>query len=71
MFFIHLLGKNIPETYDNNISKNLIYSGSKKLLDKIEGLPLDIGSLVLSPTRTYSPVVKKIFLKLVDLKLMV
>ena len=55
------IGKKFPETYDNNISKNLIYSGSKKLLDKIEGLPLDMGSLVLSPTRTYSPVVKKIF----------
>jgi len=55
------IGKKFPETYDNNISKNLIYSGSKKILDKIEGLSLDIGSLVLSPTRTYSPVVKKIF----------
>ena len=55
------IGEKFPETYDNNISKNLIYSGSKKLLDEIEGLPLDIGSLVLSPTRTYSPVVKKIF----------
>lgn len=59
--FHSFIGEKYPETYDNNISKNLIYSGSKKLLDKIEGLPLDIGSLVLSPTRTYSPVVKKIF----------
>ena len=55
------IGKKFPETYDNNISKDLIYTGSKKLLDKIEGLPLDIGNLVLSPTRTYSPVIKKIF----------
>ncbi len=55
------IGEKFPETYDNNISKNLIYSGSKRLFDEIEGLPLDIGSLVLSPTRTYSPVVKKIF----------
>ena len=55
------IGKKFPETFDNNISNNLIYSGSKKLLDKIEGLPLDVGSLVLSPTRTYSPVIKKIF----------
>ncbi|MAW08808.1 MAG: phosphoribosylformylglycinamidine cyclo-ligase [Flavobacteriaceae bacterium TMED200] len=55
------IGKKFPETFDNNISKNLIYSGSKKLLDKIDGLPIDIGNLVLSPTRTYSPVVKKIF----------
>ena len=58
------IGKKFPETYDNSVSKNLIYSGSKKLLDKIEGLPLDIGNLVLSPTRTYSPVVKKIFLEI-------
>jgi len=55
------IGKKFPESFDNNISKNLIYSGSKKLLDKIDGIPLDIGNLVLSPTRTYSPVVKKIF----------
>ena len=55
------IGEKFPETYDNNISKNLIYSGSKKLLDKLENLHLDIGTLVLSPTRTYSPVVKKIF----------
>ena len=55
------IGYRFPETYDNNISKDLTYSGSKKLLDKIDGLPLDIGNLVLSPTRTYSPVVKKIF----------
>ena len=47
------IGKKFPETYDNNISKNLIYSGSKKLLDKIDGLPLDIGNLVLSPTMTW------------------
>lgn len=59
--FDSYIGKKYPETYDNNISKNLIYSGSKKLLDKLEDLPLDIGNLVLSPTRTYSPVVKKIF----------
>ena len=55
------IGEKFPETYDNNISKDLIYTGSKKLLDKIEGLPLDIGNLVLSPTRTYSPVIRKIF----------
>ena len=55
------IGEKFPETYDNNISKNLIYSGSKKLLDKLENIHLDIGTLVLSPTRTYSPVIKKIF----------
>ena len=55
------IGKKFPETFDNNISNNLIYSGSKKLLDKIDDVNLDIGKLVLSPTRTYLPVVKKIF----------
>ena len=55
------IGKKFPETFDNNISNNLIYSGSKKLLDKIDDVNIDIGKLVLSPTRTYLPVVKKIF----------
>src|SRR5690606_35217591 len=41
----------------------LIYSGSKKLTDTIEGAPLDAGKLVLSPTRTYAPIIKKILSK--------
>ena len=53
-----------PETFDNNISDELIYSGSKKLTDKIRGVDLNAGKLVLSPTRTYAPVVKDMFSKI-------
>ena len=53
-----------PETYDNSLSDDLIYIGSKKLSDKIHGIDLDAGKLVLSPTRTYAPVVKQIFSKI-------
>ena len=52
-----------PETFDNSISDDLIYSGSKKLTDKIPKTNLDAGKLVLSPTRTYAPVVKEILSK--------
>ena len=53
-----------PETYDSSLSDNLIYIGSKKLSDKIPGIDLDAGKLVLSPTRTYAPVVKEILSKI-------
>ena len=53
-----------PETYDNSLSDDLIYIGSKKLSDKINGIDLDAGKLVLSPTRTYAPVVKEILSKI-------
>lgn len=49
-----------PEAYDPNTNLDFIYSGSKLLTDKVEGSPLDAGKLVLSPTRTYAPVVKKV-----------
>jgi len=50
-----------PESFDNQISDELIYSGTKKVTDLIENSPLDAGRLVLSPTRTYAPLIKKIF----------
>ena len=53
-----------PETFDNSLSDDLIYIGSKKLSDKIPGIDLDAGKLVLSPTRTYAPVVKEILSKI-------
>lgn len=53
-----------PETYDNSLSDDLIYIGSKKLSDKIPGIDLDAGKLVLSPTRTYAPVVKEMLSKI-------
>ncbi|MBL6590234.1 MAG: phosphoribosylformylglycinamidine cyclo-ligase [Flavobacteriaceae bacterium] len=50
-----------PESFDNQISDELVYSGTKKVTDRIENLSLDAGKLVLSPTRTYAPLIKKIF----------
>ena len=62
--FDKYLKDKFPETYDNSLSDDLIYSGSKKLTDKIEGTNLNVGQLVLSPTRTYAPVMKEIFSKI-------
>ncbi|MCQ2249899.1 MAG: AIR synthase-related protein [Bacteroidales bacterium] len=52
-----------PETYDHAIPENLVYSGSKKLTDKVDGVDVNAGKLVLSPTRTYAPIVKKVLEK--------
>lgn len=49
-----------PETFDSAVPSELVYAGKYYLTDKIEDVPLDIGKLVLSPTRTYAPVVKKL-----------
>ena len=49
-----------PETFDPSVPDNLIYSGSIKLTQALENCPLDAGKLVLSPTRTYAPVVREI-----------
>lgn len=61
--FSKKVGEKYPETYDKKIPQDLAYSGSKLLTDPVEGLPLDVGKLVLSPTRTYGPVAKKILSK--------
>jgi phosphoribosylformylglycinamidine cyclo-ligase len=58
--FSSYLASKYPESFDTGLPYNLIYSGRLKLTDKIEGLDTDAGKLVLSPTRTYAPVVKKI-----------
>ena len=50
-----------PETFDVDLPENLIYSGSKNLTDTVPDSPLDAGKLVLSPTRTYAPIIQKIF----------
>ena len=50
-----------PETYDSTLAESLTYSGSKNLTDKIINSPLDAGKLVLSPTRTYAPILNRIF----------
>jgi len=62
--FAKYLAEKYPESYDNTIPDNLIYSGKKKLTDEIEGLNIDAGKLVLSPTRTYAPVIKVMLDKL-------
>ena len=62
--FANYLAASYPESYDSSIPADLIYSGGMKLTDKIEGLDIDAGKLVLSPTRTYAPVVKQILDKL-------
>ena len=61
--FSKKLASKYPESYDSQVPDNLIYSGSYDLLQKIKGVELDAGKLVLSPTRTYAPVIKKILNK--------
>ena len=58
--FAKYLAKKYPESYDHAVPDELVYSGQLKLTDAVEGSPLDAGKLVLSPTRTYAPVVKKL-----------
>ncbi|GHT61661.1 phosphoribosylformylglycinamidine cyclo-ligase [Bacteroidia bacterium] len=58
--FAKYLAEKYPESYDPNTPFDLIYSGQKKLTETIENLGVDAGKLVLSPTRTYAPVIKKI-----------
>ena len=55
------LAEKYPESFDPTVPSDLVYSGSKKLLEQLEGVPLDIGKLVLSPTRTYAPIVQQVF----------
>ena len=54
------LAKKYPESFDPAVPEDLIYSGSKKLNDAVADLSLDAGKLVLSPTRTYAPIIKTI-----------
>lgn len=58
--FAKYIAEKYPETYDAAVPEELVYSGSRHLTDPVEGTPLDAGRLVLSPTRTYAPVVKKL-----------
>ena len=58
--FAKYLAEKYPESYDAGVPQELVYSGSMKLTDQVDGAPLNAGQLVLSPTRTYAPVIKKI-----------
>ncbi len=49
-----------PQTFDPSVPSDLVYSGGYALTDTVEGAPLDAGKMVLSPTRTYAPIIKKI-----------
>lgn len=58
--FAKYLSEKYPESFDSEIPENLVYSGQLKLTEQIDGLGVDAGKLVLSPTRTYAPVIKKV-----------
>ena len=57
--FAKYLAEQYPESYDHAVPEELVYSGRYRLTDTIDGSPIDAGRLVLSPTRTYAPVIKK------------
>ncbi len=59
--FAKELATKFPETFDPGTPADLVYSGQAQLTDPLEGTPLDFGKAVLSPTRTYAPVVAKVF----------
>ena len=61
--FDKYLAQKYPESFDAAVPEDLVYSGSKKLTDAVTGSPLDAGKLVLSPTRTYAPIIKDILSK--------
>jgi len=61
--FHNYLAKKYPESFDASVPENLVYSGQVKLTDPVKGSPLDAGKLVLSPTRTYAPIIKQILSK--------
>ena len=61
--FSKYLANKFPESFDAEVPNDLVYSGNVKLTDKVENAPIDAGKLVLSPTRTYAPIVKKILSK--------
>jgi len=58
--FAHYLAEKFPESFDSSVPKNLVYSGKVKLTDAVTDSPIDAGKLVLSPTRTYAPIIKTI-----------
>lgn len=58
--FSKYIAEKYPESYDSAVPQELVYSGGLKLTDEVKDSPLDAGKLVLSPTRTYAPVIKKI-----------
>lgn len=64
--FAKYIAEKYPESYDQAVPNELVYSGSKKLTEAIDGVEVNAGELVLSPTRTYAPVIKKVLDKMHD-----
>nr|WP_321411470.1 AIR synthase related protein [uncultured Allomuricauda sp.] len=58
--FSKYLTEKYPESFDASVPEELVYSGNTKLTDEVPDSPLDAGKLVLSPTRTYAPIIKKV-----------
>jgi len=58
------LAEKYPESFDHSVPEELVYSGETKLTDAVQGSPLDAGKLVLSPTRTYAPIIQEILQKI-------
>ena len=58
--FNKILAEKYPESYDRDIPEDLVYSGTRQLTEKLNEIDIDAGKLVLSPTRTYAPVIKDI-----------
>ncbi len=58
--FSRILAQKYPESFDPALPENLVYAGTRHLTDVLPGLPVDVGKLVLSPTRTYAPIVKEV-----------
>ena len=61
--FSKVLAEKYPESFDSSIPEELVYSGTKALTEEVEDSPINAGKLVLSPTRTYAPIIKKILSK--------
>lgn len=61
--FNKYLVEKYPESFDASVPEDLVYSGNVKLTDKVEDAPIDAGKLVLSPTRTYAPIIKQVLSK--------
>ncbi len=58
--FHRLYAEKYPESYDNSLEETVVYTGANRLTDTLKNMPLNIGRLLLSPTRTYAPVISKI-----------
>ena len=61
--FTHVYSTKYPETFDGNVPEDLVYAGSYNVTDSIPGVDVNVGKLVLSPTRTYAPIMVKVLEK--------